>query len=66
MATEKITERSADFDERVKAGGPFKTEEFDLMTDEEFGLVLPALGPAQAAEAEKIRKGTGPASEINK
>jgi len=69
---EKITQRSADFEERVQAGGPFKTEEFDLMTDDEFNLVLPALGPAQAAEAELIRKmsaekrkGTGPAREIN-
>ena len=69
---EKITQRSADFEERVQSGGPFKTEEFDLMTDDEFSLVLPALGPAQAAEAELIRKmsaekrkGTGPAREIN-
>ena len=69
---EKITQRSADFEKRVQAGGPFKTEEFDLMTDDEFNLVLPALGPAQAAEAELIRKmsaekrkGTGPAREIN-
>ena len=42
MDEKKITERSADFEERVKAGGPFKSEEFDLMTDEECGLVLPA------------------------
>lgn len=69
---EKITERSADFEQRVAAGGPFKTSEFELMTQEEFDLVLPALGPAQAAEAELIRKmsadkkkGTGPAREIN-
>ena len=67
---EKITERSADFEERVKAGGPFKSSEFELMTDEEFALVLPSLGPAKAEEAEKIRemsakkkKGTGPALE---
>ena len=73
MDEKKITERSADFEERVKAGGPFRTEEFDLMTDEEFSLILPAMGPAQAAEAEKIRamsadkrKGSGPAREINK
>lgn len=70
---EEITTRSADFEERVKAGGPFKTAEFELMTQEEFDLVLPALGPAQAAEAEKIRamsadkrRGSGPAREINK
>ena len=73
MTEEKILERSADFEERVKAGGPFKTEEFDLMTDEEFNLVLPALGPAQAHEAELLRqksadkrRGSGPAREINK
>lgn len=67
---EKITERSADFEERVKNGGPFKTEEFELMTDEEFNLVLPALGPAQEQEAILIRqksmakrRGTGPALE---
>lgn len=71
MAEEKITQRSADFEERVKAGGPFKTEEFELMTDEEFNLVLPALGPAQEQEAVLIRqksmakrRGTGPAAEI--
>jgi hypothetical protein len=70
MADEKITERSADFEERVKAGGPFKTEEFELMTQEEFDLVLPALGPAQAREAfltrqksEQKKRGTGPALE---
>lgn len=70
---EKITERSADFEQRVAEGGPFRTEEFELMTQEEFDLVLPALGPAQAAEAEKIRamsadkrRGSGPAREINK
>ena len=67
---EKITERSADFDERVKAGGPFKTSEFELMTQEEFDLVLPALGPAQARVAfltrqksEQKKRGTGPALE---
>ena len=64
--TNKITERSADFDERVKAGGPFKTSEFELMTQEEFDKVIPATGPAKPEEAEKLRKGTGPASEINK
>ena len=71
MAEEKITQRSADFEERVKAGGPFKTSEFELMTDEEFSLVLPALGPAQEQEAILIRqksmakrRGTGPAAEI--
>ena len=70
MADEKNTERSADFDERVKAGGPFKTSEFELMTQEEFDLVLPALGPAQAREAfltrqksEQKKRGTGPALE---
>jgi hypothetical protein len=70
MADEKITERSADFEERVKAGGPFKTSEFELMTQDEFDLVLPALGPAQAREAFLIRQkseqkkhGTGPALE---
>lgn len=45
MAEEKILERSADFEERVENGGPFKTSEFELMTDEEFNLVLPALDP---------------------
>lgn len=70
MTEEKITERSADFAERVAAGGPFKTEEFELMTQEEFDLVLPALGPAQAREAfltrqksEEKKRGTGPALE---
>lgn len=72
MAEEKILERSADFEERVKNGGPFKTEEFELMTDEEFSLVLPALGPAQEQEAILTRqrsmakkRGTGPALECN-
>lgn len=71
VASGKITERSADFDARVAAGGPFRTEEFNLMTQEEFDLVLPALGPAQAREAFLIRqkslekrKGTGPALDI--
>lgn len=71
MAEEKITQRSADFAERVKNGGPFKSSEFELMTDEEFSLVLPALGPAQEQEAVLIRqkslakrRGTGPAAEI--
>ena len=70
MANEKITERSADFEERVKAGGPFKSEEFELMTQEEFDFVLPSLGPAQAREAfltrqksEEKKRGTGPALE---
>ena len=70
MANEKITERSADFDERVRAGGPFKTSEFELMTQEEIDLVHPALGPAQAREAflirqksEQKKRGTGPALE---
>ena len=70
---EKITERSADFEERVKNGGPFKSEEFELMTQEEFDLVLPAMGPALAHEAELLRqksadkrRGSGPAREINK
>ena len=69
---EKITERSWDFEQRVAAGGAFKTSEFELMTQEEFDKILPALGPAQAAEAELIRKmsaekrkGTGPALECN-
>ena len=73
MADEKITERSADFEERVKAGGPFKSEEFELMTQEEYDLVLPTLGPAQAREAflirqksEQKKRGTGPALEINR
>ena len=71
MDEKKIKERSADFEQRVAAGGPFRTEEFDLMTDEEFSLVLPALGPAQEQEAILIRqksmakrRGTGPAAEI--
>lgn len=70
MAEEKILERSADFEERVKNGGPFKTSEFELMTDEEFNLVLPTLGPAQEQEAILTRqrsmakkRGTGPALE---
>lgn len=72
MAEEEILERSADFEERVKAGGPFKTEEFALMTDEEFALVLPALGSAQEQEAILTRqrsmakrRGRGPALECN-
>lgn len=70
MADGKITERSADFEERVAAGGPFRTEEFELMTQEEFDRVIPAMGPAQAQEAFLIRqkslakkRGTGPALE---
>ena len=66
--TNKITERSADFDERVRAGGPFKSEEFELMTQEEFDLVLPALGPAQAREAfltRQKRKSAAPVRRWN-
>ena len=60
---EKIIERSADFEERVKNGGPFKTSEFELMTQEEFDKVIPATGPAIPEEAEKIRNGIGPAAD---
>ena len=72
MAEEEILERSADFEERVKTGGPFKTEEFALMTDEEFALVLPVLGSTQEQEAILTRqrsmakrRGSGPAIECN-
>ena len=70
-----MAERTPEFEEKVKHQDTetFTKEELELMTDEEFSLILPALGPAQAAEAEKLRamsadkrRGSGPAREINK
>lgn len=70
-----MAERTSEFEEKVKHQDTetFTKEELEMMTDEEFNLILPALGPAQAAEAEKLRamsadkrRGSGPAREINK
>ncbi len=70
-----MAERTPEFEEKVKhqETETFTKEELEMMTDEEFALVIPALGPAQAAEAEMIRarsadkrKGTGPARELSK
>lgn len=62
---EKITQRSADFEQKVadQEHNTFKSAELDLMTQEEFDQVIPATGPAKPEEAEKLRKGTGPATE---
>ena len=62
---EKKLERTPEFEEKVKnqETATFKTEELDLMTQEEFDTVIPATGPAKPEEAEKLRKGTGPATE---
>ena len=59
-------ERTPEFEEKVKdqEHNTFKTKELDLMTQEEFDQVIPATGPAKPEEAEKLRKGTGPAAEI--
>lgn len=61
-------ERTPEFEEKVKdqEHNTFKTKELDMMTQEEFDQVIPATGPAKPEEAEKLRKGTGPAAEINK
>ena len=61
-------ERTPEFEEKVKdqEHNTFKTKELDMMTQEEFDTVIPATGPAKPEEAEKLRKGTGPAAEINK
>lgn len=63
---EKKLERTSEFEEKVKnqETATFKSAELDLMTQEEFDAVIPATGPAQPEEAEKLRKGTGPAAEI--
>ena len=62
---EKKLERTQEFEEKVKnqETATFKSAELDLMTQEEFDAVIPATGPAQPEEAEKLRKGTGPATE---
>lgn len=61
-------ERTPEFEEKVKdqEHNTFKTKELDMMTQEEFDAVIPVTGPAKPEEAEKLRKGTGPAAEINK
>ena len=61
-------ERTPEFEQKVadQEHNTFKTEELDLMTQEEFDKEIPATGPATPEEAEKLRKGTGPAAEINK
>ena len=58
-------ERTPEFEEKVKdqEHNTFKTKELDLMTQEEFDAVIPATGPAKPEEAEKLRKGMGPATE---
>lgn len=62
---EKKLERTPEFEEKVKnqETATFKSAELDLMTQEEFDAVIPATGPAKPEEAEKLRKGTGPATE---
>ena len=59
-------ERTAEFEQKVadQEHNTFKTKELDMMTQEEFDQVIPATGPAKPEEAEKLRKGTGPAAEI--
>lgn len=63
---EKKLERTPEFEEKVKnqETATFKSAELDMMTQEEFDAVIPATGPAKPEEAEKLRKGTGPAAEI--
>lgn len=58
-------ERTPEFEQKVKdqEKNTFKTPELDMMTQEEFDQVIPATGPAKPEEVEKLRKGTGPASE---
>lgn len=60
-------ERTPEFEQKVadQEHNTFKTKELDLMTQEEFDQVIPATGPAKPEEAEKLRKGTGPATECN-
>lgn len=60
-----MAERTPEFEEKVKnqETATFKSAELDLMTQEEFDAVIPATGPAKPEEAEKFRKGTGPATE---
>ena len=60
-------ERTPEFEEKVKdqEHNTFRTKELDLMTQEEFDQVIQATGPAKPEEAEKLRKGTGPAAECN-
>lgn len=62
---DQTMERTPEFEEKVKnqETATFKTPELDMMTQEEFDAVIPAAGPAQPEEAEKLRKGTGPATE---
>lgn len=62
---EKKLERTPEFEEKVKnqETATFKSAELDLMTQEEFDAVIPATGPAKPEEAEKLREGTGPATE---
>jgi len=63
---DQTMERTPEFEEKVKnqETATFKSAELDLMTQEEFDAVIPAAGPAKPEEAEKLRKGTGPAAEI--
>lgn len=60
-----MAERTPEFEQKVKdqEHSTFKTPELDMMTQEEFDQVIPATGPAKPEEAEKLRKGTGPASD---
>lgn len=61
-----MAERTPEFEKKVadQENSTFKTPELDMMTQEEFDKVIPATGPAKPEEAEKLRKGTGPAAEI--
>ena len=63
---DQTMERTPEFEEKVKnqETATFKSAELDMMTQEEFDAVIPATGPAKPEEAEKLRKGTGPAAEI--
>ena len=62
---DQTMERTPEFEEKVKnqETATFKSAELDLMTQEEFDAVIPATGPAKPEEAEKLRKGMGPATE---
>lgn len=61
-------ERTPEFEKKAadQEHSTFKTPELDMLTQEEFDKVIPATGPAKPEEAEKLRKGVGPAAEINK
>ena len=60
-----MAERTPEFEKKVadQEHSTFNTPELDMMTQEEFDKIIPATGPAKPEEAEKLRKGTGPAAE---